>query len=292
MSKEPKHHYIPKFYLKQWADPKGDGRVCEFCRRYRGVKARMTFPDGTGYVRGLYTFGALAPDEVNVIELKFLQKADGDAAVALGHLVEHEVDLPVRLRNAWIRFLMTLIHRNPEGLLRIRDRVKTGLKARLGEARDEYEAAAVKHGLADAVGDKFVMPERHLHYVTASVFQNAMDSKEVGTLIGRMRWSVVTFNRPQHTLLTSDRPIIMTNGIRYSKSHIVIPISPDTLFIAANNDEMIQHIDAICKRPRSESLINDQMARQAYKYVYAQNDSQLRFVANRLGEQRRATPFE
>ena len=48
-----KHHYIPKFYLKQWAGP--DGRLCEFAQRYKGVEARPTYPDGTGYVRGLYT---------------------------------------------------------------------------------------------------------------------------------------------------------------------------------------------------------------------------------------------
>jgi hypothetical protein len=49
-----KHHYIPKLYLKQWAGP--DGRVCEFSRPYQQVKPRMTFPDATGYERGLYTF--------------------------------------------------------------------------------------------------------------------------------------------------------------------------------------------------------------------------------------------
>jgi hypothetical protein len=54
-----KHHYIPKFYLKQWAGP--DGRICEFSRPHKEVKPRMVFPDGTGYERGLYTFPELAP---------------------------------------------------------------------------------------------------------------------------------------------------------------------------------------------------------------------------------------
>jgi hypothetical protein len=44
-----KHHYIPKFYLKQWAVL--DGKLCEFRKPYKTVVDRMTDPDGTGYVR-------------------------------------------------------------------------------------------------------------------------------------------------------------------------------------------------------------------------------------------------
>jgi len=47
MSKEGKHHYIPVFYLKQWAGV--DGRVCEFSKPYDRVKPRRAHPDGTAY---------------------------------------------------------------------------------------------------------------------------------------------------------------------------------------------------------------------------------------------------
>jgi hypothetical protein len=63
MSSEPKHHYIPVFYLKQWAQT--DGQICEFSRPYKEVKPRRTYPDGTGYVRGLYTFRELSAEMRN-----------------------------------------------------------------------------------------------------------------------------------------------------------------------------------------------------------------------------------
>jgi hypothetical protein len=36
MSKQGRHHYIPIFYLKQWA--RDDGMLCEFSKPYDSVK--------------------------------------------------------------------------------------------------------------------------------------------------------------------------------------------------------------------------------------------------------------
>lgn len=54
-----KHHYIPVFYSKRWTGQ--DGRLCEYSRPYKVVKPRRTFPDGTGYARGLYTLPDAPP---------------------------------------------------------------------------------------------------------------------------------------------------------------------------------------------------------------------------------------
>jgi hypothetical protein len=80
-SENEKHHYLPVFYLKQWAGT--DGRLCEFSRPYKSVEPRRTHPDGTGYVRGLYKIEGLPPQTMNVIETKFLKPADGLASDAL-----------------------------------------------------------------------------------------------------------------------------------------------------------------------------------------------------------------
>jgi len=70
---EQKHHYIPEFYLKQWAG--ADGRLVEFCRRHQKGKdvvvARHTYPGGTGYKRGLYSIRGVPDDIKDVLENKF-----------------------------------------------------------------------------------------------------------------------------------------------------------------------------------------------------------------------------
>ena len=114
-----------------------------------------------------------------------------------------------------------------------------------------------------------------------------MDSENVGEFLNNMVWGVLTFLRPRYPLLTSDRPYVMTNGLKTPNGHIVLPISPRTIFIATRDKETMQQIDAHCKREdlRMSETLNDIVVRQARKFVWGNNKSQLRFVANRLGKQ-------
>jgi Protein of unknown function (DUF4238) len=109
--------------------------------------------------------------------------------------------------------------------------------------------------------------------------------------LNKMRWSVVTFARERYTLLTSDRPIIMTNGIVGKNDHLAIPIGPRKLFVATNNVEtesMIRTVDAGIMMKQ----INDRVASQARRYVYGNDNHQVRFVENRLGRKWSSTPLE
>jgi hypothetical protein len=69
--KGEKHHYIPSFYSREWAG--ADGRLCEYSRPYKQVVPRWTHPDGTGYVRGLYTVPKNDPHLSEYIETSFFQ---------------------------------------------------------------------------------------------------------------------------------------------------------------------------------------------------------------------------
>jgi Protein of unknown function (DUF4238) len=75
MSKEGKHHYIPVFYLKQWAG--ADGRICEFSRPYDRVKARRVFPDATAYVHGLNKIWGIPDRNYGSIALHRAARAHG-----------------------------------------------------------------------------------------------------------------------------------------------------------------------------------------------------------------------
>jgi Protein of unknown function (DUF4238) len=124
------------------------------------------------------------------------------------------------------------------------------------------------------------------------LMQGIVDSESVGTLLNGMSWSVTTLKRQRFSLLTSDRPIIMTNGLAKEDGHIALPISPTTIFIAARKTETFQAIFAEINKDGAEVRVNDLIVRQAVKYVYGVDDRQLRFVANRFGERRRSTPLE
>jgi hypothetical protein len=280
--KRQRHHYIPEFYLKQWAGP--DRRVCELCERYKGiVKPRRTHPAGTGYVENLYTLAGFPPETAQLIENKFFRVTDQFASDALNILLHSVIsDMSVDMRSGWSRFVLSLIHRNPEKIAWIKNEVQRGLDVRLQEVRDNYERFRRPSD-----------PETFEEYITlngansqakafAMLLQSMVDSQNVGAYLNGMRWNVLTIEKPTHTLLTSDRPVITSNGIKYDNSFIIVPLSPVSLFLAVNTIQQEQHMRSIPVMDFVQE-VNNIVCTQAQQYVYSTDDRQLRFVSNRLG---------
>jgi hypothetical protein len=107
-----------------------------------------------------------------------------------------------------------------------------------------------------------------------------------------MIWSLIKFDDSHHHLLTGDRPMVMTNGINRPNSYIVMPVSPRVLFVAANEQRVIDRIRDMAESAGLVQRLNNQLARQARRYVYAVDDTVVRFVAPRLGEKARWSPWE
>jgi hypothetical protein len=119
---DQKQHYIPQFYQKRWVGP--DGRLCEYNRPYDIVKARMVYPAATGYQAGLYTIKDVAPNIANHTENVFLADADNGAADALAKFFEPNYVWEPKPRSAWSRFVMSLMHRTPERVERLKQLVE------------------------------------------------------------------------------------------------------------------------------------------------------------------------
>jgi hypothetical protein len=105
-----KHHYIPKFYMKQWAG-EDDGCVSEFSRPYHPkpnvpaplkplMKVRRVNPDATGYLRGLNPFASLRPELADFLEHQFFKQTDGGAAQVLNRLLRCDLEFDGQTKNA------------------------------------------------------------------------------------------------------------------------------------------------------------------------------------------------
>jgi Protein of unknown function (DUF4238) len=281
MKEGDKHHYIPKFYLKQWALT--GGKLCEFRKPREKVVDRMRDPDGTGYVRGLYTFDTHSPNE-DFLERKFLLKADNDANLALEQLLALNVNLPIPLRIAWARFLMTLLHRNPENIRRIREIVINELPSLMQDPLEEYGSLRRSHDPPTFDEYRAAVPKMDTERATIMLLQGVMDSKAVGSQLCGMIWTVVRINNPREPLLTCDCPLMTTDGIGHEHGHIVLPISPYALFVAVNNQRTLDSLLEIIRRPDSVVIFNEHIVSQALDYVYAKDNSQRQFVAERFGD--------
>ena len=154
MSKEGKHHYIPCFYLQQWAD--AGSRLIEYSRQGPAniVKTRPTSPKGTGYVRGLYNMEDVDPTVVNAVETMFLKPSDGLAADALQSFLRGQAFPNLQLRTSWARFVLSLMLRYPEAVALMKRQLRENVEAIYLQTKKpeepptfaEYEAV---HGTTD-----------------------------------------------------------------------------------------------------------------------------------------------
>jgi hypothetical protein len=152
---------------------------------------------------------------------------------------------------------------------------------------------AVNTGDADAIEVyRAELSDERLERLKLQLLQMNMDSEYLGTALNRMLWAVIRFDEAHHLLLTSDRPIVMTNGLGHADSHLVMPISPRRIFIAANNQETVTKLHDLAEAGGMAQRLNNRMARQARRYVYGVDDSMLHFMEPRLGQKARWSPLE
>jgi hypothetical protein len=252
-----RHHYIPTFYLKQWA--MADGRICQFSRPHHRVVSKRKHPEGTGYMDGLYSVEGAPAEIKSYIEDYFLAQTDQLGHDALQYFLNGEVDISHELRSGWTRFVMSLLQRTPQKIEWLLDNWNRGYDASLGTERTVTRALS-----------------------TMQMLQSVMDLPQTGAKINGMIWNVVTFSDAYFNLLTSDRPVIISNGLRMPESHIIVPIGPQRLFVAGNSEAFVKSLQALNTQTLISSC-NNTVARQAHTYVYGEDDSQTRFVENRLG---------
>jgi Protein of unknown function (DUF4238) len=254
----------------------------------------MTFPDGTGYVRSLYTFSELEPAAADFLEQQFLLRSDDRAHEVLQRLLANQLQFDLDLRSRWSRFLMTMIHRSPEGLARLKAAIIEGLPAALTEFRRRYEA--MRKNENDPTFEEFSasLSDADVAGSVLLVIQNIMNSQLTGAALNAMNWSIIRIPpRARYPLLTSNRPLIMPGGLGKPFGHLFMPIAPNCVFVAYQHQTTLEQIQARSSDPSAfPELINDRVVRQARRYVWGTNDVQLRFVKNRLGEMLRWSPME
>ena len=85
-------------------------------------------------------------------------------------------------------------------------------------------------------------PEHYAAQTTVLTLQTMMDNKQLGEQLNRMAWVVVPL-RGSYSLLTSDRPLVMTNGISGPGKHLGMPIGPRLLFIAADDRDEVEQLE-------------------------------------------------
>lgn len=278
-----RHHYIPVFYLQAWTDSYGN--LCEFSRPRLRVVSKSVAPKGTGFERHLYTVPGLPKERQSALEDEFFRDTDTIASDAMRFMTDtggH--DMSDRLRNGWSRFLNSLRQRQPERVAYLKQISVERLEGTLERIRVEAGSGEVPPLPVGVTFDRFAdnMRQNVRDKDWADVLQSVIDSSYVGLFISNMRWVLVSVENSDRRFVTSDRPVLMTNGVDHPEGYIMLPISPTQLFVAVNNIEMENELRYSDSR-KIVDQVNNLVARQAQRFVYSTDERQLRFVENRLG---------
>lgn len=104
-----------------------------------------------------------------------------------------------------------------------------------------------------------------------------IDNPRLGLKINNAPWWVIETDHNDYPLLTSDRPVIRTNGLNARNGHIAFPIGPYRIFVVAKDQETLNVIKSANTRQIVRE-VNRQVCSYAVKYVYGIDDVQLDFV--------------
>jgi Protein of unknown function (DUF4238) len=284
-----KHHYVPVFYLKRWADKDGDGRLCVYSRPYDQVKVNRKHPDATGYEYDLNAIRGADAETEGRLEGRFFLRADNDAARALNILETGRGDLmDASVRSAWSRFVMTLLHRNPERVAEWKSRAGRAA-AWADNVRSTHATFPLKHPTLPRVAD----PRPSAFYaakLAVWALEGVMENKSIGDLLNGMIWIVVPLEG-SFSLLTSDRPLWISGPLANHDAFLAMPIGLRLLFIAAN-DGPLAHRLAKTDHDALTTGMNERVAAQACKFVWGLDDSQLSFVEQLIGKKLPMSPLD
>ena len=284
------NHYIPIFYLKRWA-VHADKCVCVYSRPHKEVHVQRKRPKGVGYERDLYTVDNPDPAVATYLERQFFQATDDLASKALAVIEGGQWSaMGNDIRSGWTRFIMSLLHRNPERIkesLQTVSRYVAMLKPRY--ERRYYLNRDVSHPATFEEFWQVMLPEI-LDRTGIRLIQTSIDTEFAGQHFNNLLWRVLDF-KSSYTFLTGDRPIIMTNGMVQPGAHLAIPIGPRKMFIAAPtidfaNELMQENANNVVTR------VNDKIVRQARQFCIGSDNSHKAFFARRFGERLPGSPFD
>ncbi|ESY98059.1 DUF4238 domain-containing protein [Mesorhizobium sp. LNHC209A00] len=288
MGKPNKHHFLPVFYLKAWAR-ESDGKLVEFSRPYKDkLKTRFVHPEATGFIKRLYEIRGLSPELAQKVEETFFSPVDSQAADALKQILEFKAGDPWKAgrRLAWTRFILSLLFRMPDDIRKLKANVRDDWILSVPDMQERY-AEVRRETDPESLVDFLDQQENSVYEQSAmDIAMRMIGHQNVARTILDMKWSLVELEKSPFQLLTSDRPVIMTEQLKRPDSHILLPVGPRHLFAAVQDPNHSRKLRRMTYQQLA-TFVNRAVVGNANDLVYGRDESQFRFIENRIGKDRR-----
>jgi hypothetical protein len=176
------------------------------------------------------------------LEQAYFQPIDNSAAKAKDELLSDSGgEWSPELVSAWTRFLLALVHRDPHSLSLYRERLKRNLKI---FCRDTQKYLETIREADDPQNYLDMLAEDPTYYDSTALrlLPSVIDNGNVGQSINGMNWTVLRLYDPCRSLLISDYPLVMSNGIRRDDGHLALALGPTRLFIACHRKKWLDQL--------------------------------------------------
>jgi hypothetical protein len=281
LSEPDKHHYLPVFYLAQWATP--EGKVIRYHRPLDRVVTHPISPKNTGYERGLYRLDGYEGEQRNAIETEFMSSVvDNDGSEAMQILTAGDLKrLTPEMGRAWVRFIMALHVRHPARVEQITAQVAELTRQSLTANPEQYDAVRRPDDPPTLLGWVEKNAPALITNRGKQLLPGIITHGAIGEIIRHMQWQTVGILRDDLDFLTSDRPLYMSHCISDDRCFIALPLSPRVAFLATRSADTFKSVLSNGIEAVVNSL-NEILAGQADKYVYAAHDRHRSLVEKHL----------
>ncbi|CAN96462.1 Hypothetical protein sce6295 [Sorangium cellulosum So ce56] len=229
-----RHHYVPQFYLRQWADD--DSKLWCYKRERSGkLSETQVAPRATAFQEHLYSVRDTAPflpeRTPDVIEGQFFSPLDNAASQVFQKILSGRgLPLPETEKTTWALFLNSLLERDPRTLA-TRDEVAPAVAEKvLAELRARCRSAESRARLDDMIGrvDYMAMARNS---VREHMVREIRDG-DVIEYFKKKSWTIVDVSAETLELITSDSPAVINCGHSKSPVHMLtLALNPSKLFL-------------------------------------------------------------
>ena len=294
MSTHKRHHYVPRFYLERWA--RQDNKIGYYHWANGQLIYRRIGPKGAAVEEGLYSLQEPHRGNSQAIETDFFTpRIDGPGAQVIAGLVEISgpVDtLNPEQRQVMSNYLIAQRYRSPDYISHVKGQGDDAATGIIERHEEEYLAARAESDPPTLEGWMELKGINLSDQLGVGLLPDLLSISEGGEKISSMSWHVLNVSTSRRDLLTSDRPVIFSHGIGLPECVIILPLSPQRLFLAANDRARLRRIvsrdlDSVVTN------LNFDIVRQAARYVFSTDEKAHRFVEKHLSrpEQRKLPKF-
>ncbi|MEO8881823.1 MAG: DUF4238 domain-containing protein, partial [Devosia sp.] len=260
-----------------------DNFVCQMRLMNGHVVPGRYHPNATGYERDLYKTVGMTKDVEQHLEENFFKPVDTAAERVLQKMLAFDkAPMSSEERSAWIRYLLSLRFRNPDTvvdlklhMLNVWSTAKDSIKKNFATWRRDDDPETWEEF------EKLLAPAAP-HIGATNLLIEIIDNDRIGPVIFDMHWSLHRLIDSKVPLLTSDRPLDWPAGLSHPKAYIALAVSPDIVFVAANDRAMQGWAKSQAHSQLAKGL-NKAVVTQAREYVWGTDDGQIDFVRKHFG---------